>query len=108
MFKLKDRGVFFIDPGERVYPGMIVGEHSKDNDLEINVCRAKKLTNIRTTTADEKLLLPPPRRYTRRRGDRVHRRRRARRGDSRRHPHAEDVAELRRSQPRLRAKVETA
>jgi GTP-binding protein len=64
MFKLKDRGPFFVDPGERVYEGMIVGEHCKDNDLEINVCRAKKLTNIRTTNADEKLLLPPPRRYT--------------------------------------------
>jgi GTP-binding protein len=64
MFKLKDRGPFFVDPAERVYEGMIVGEHCKDNDLEVNVCRAKKLTNIRTTSADEKLLLPPPRRYT--------------------------------------------
>ena len=63
MFKLKDRGSFFVDPGEDVYGGMIVGEHSKDNDLGINVCRAKKLTNIRTTSADEKLVLPPPRRY---------------------------------------------
>jgi GTP-binding protein len=64
MFKLKDRGPFFIDPQERVYAGMIVGEHCKDTDLEVNVCRAKKLTNIRTTAADEKLLLAPPRRYT--------------------------------------------
>ncbi|HYC77930.1 MAG TPA: translational GTPase TypA [Planctomycetota bacterium] len=64
MFKLKDRGTFFIDPGEEVYEGMIVGEHCKDNDLVVNCCRAKKLTNIRTTSADEKLTLPPPRRYT--------------------------------------------
>jgi GTP-binding protein len=64
IFKLKDRGPFFIGPGERVYEGMIVGEHCKDNDLEVNVCRTKKLTNIRTTSADEKLILAPPRRYT--------------------------------------------
>jgi GTP-binding protein len=64
IFKLKDRGPFFIAPGERVYEGMIVGEHCKDTDLGVNVCRAKKLTNIRTTAADEKLLLPPPRRFT--------------------------------------------
>jgi GTP-binding protein len=64
LFKLKDRGAFFVDPGEEVYEGMIVGEHSKDNDLGVNCCRAKKLTNIRTTSADEKLVLPPPRRYS--------------------------------------------
>ncbi len=64
MFKLKDRGPFFIDPQERVYEGMIVGEHCKDNDLEVNVCNSKKLTNIRTTSADEKLTLSPPRRYS--------------------------------------------
>jgi GTP-binding protein len=64
LFKLKDRGAFFVDSGEEVYAGMIVGEHCKDNDLGVNVCRAKKLTNIRTTQAEEKLTLPPPRRYT--------------------------------------------
>ena len=64
LFKLKDRGTFFINPQDKVYEGMVVGEHSKDNDLDVNVCRAKKLTNIRTTSADEKLVLPPPRRYT--------------------------------------------
>jgi GTP-binding protein len=64
MFKLKDRGPFFINPQDRVYEGMIVGEHCKDTDLEVNVCRTKKLTNIRTTSADEKLILSPPRLYT--------------------------------------------
>ncbi len=64
LFKLKDRGTFFIDPQDKVYEGMVVGENSKDNDLDVNVCKAKKLTNIRTTSADEKLVLPPPRRYT--------------------------------------------
>jgi GTP-binding protein len=64
MFKLKDRGSFFVEPGEEVYEGMVVGEHCKDNDLGVNACRAKKLTNIRTTQADEKLTLPPPRRYS--------------------------------------------
>jgi len=64
IFKLKDSGPFFVAPGERVYEGMIVGEHCKDSDLGVNVCRAKKLTNIRTTSADEKLLMAPPRRFT--------------------------------------------
>ena len=59
--KLKDRGYFFVPAGARVYEGMIVGEHSKDNDIEVNCCREKKLTNIRTTSADRKLYLPPHR-----------------------------------------------
>ncbi len=61
---LRDRGPFFIHPGERVYGGMIVGEHCKDNDIDVNVCRTKKLTNIRAAGADEKLILPPPRIFT--------------------------------------------
>ncbi|MSR74458.1 MAG: translational GTPase TypA [Planctomycetes bacterium] len=59
--KLKDRGYFFVAAGDRVYEGMVVGEHSKLNDIEVNCCREKKLTNIRTTSADRKLYLPPPR-----------------------------------------------
>ena len=58
---LKDRGPFFIPPGRRVYEGMIVGEHCKDNDIEVNVCKSKKLTNIRTTQADRKMFVPPHR-----------------------------------------------
>jgi GTP-binding protein len=58
---LKDRGPFFIPPGRRVYEGMVVGEHCKENDIEVNVCRTKKLSNVRTTSADRKLFVPPHR-----------------------------------------------
>jgi GTP-binding protein len=53
-----------IDPGTRVYAGMIVGEHTRDNDLEVNVLKGKKLTNIRTTSKDEAVRLTPPIRMT--------------------------------------------
>lgn len=58
--KLKDRGRFFIFPGEEVYAGQVVGESSKEGDIVINVCKAKKLTNMRTKSSDEKVSLPPP------------------------------------------------
>jgi GTP-binding protein len=61
LFYLQERGVLFCNPGEKVYPGMIIGMHSRDNDLIVNPSKAKKLTNIRTTAADEKLFLTPPR-----------------------------------------------
>ena len=54
----------FIGPGVEVYGGMIVGENSRDQDLIINPCKTKKLTNIRTHAADEKLVLTPPRQIT--------------------------------------------
>ncbi|MGN6283604.1 MAG: translational GTPase TypA [Afipia sp.] len=60
MFKLEDRGPMMIEPGWRVYRGMIVGEHTRDNDLEINVLKGKQLTNIRTTSKDEAVRLTPP------------------------------------------------
>ncbi len=60
MFKLEDRGPMMIEPGWRVYRGMIVGEHTRDNDLEINVLKGKQLTNIRTTAKDEAVRLTPP------------------------------------------------
>jgi len=53
MFKLEDRGPMMIEPGWKVYKGMIVGEHTRDNDLEINILKGKQLTNIRTTSKDE-------------------------------------------------------
>ena len=59
--KLQDRGSFFIPPQTQVYEGMIVGEHSKGNDLEVNVTKGKKHTNIRTQSADRKLFLAPHR-----------------------------------------------
>jgi GTP-binding protein len=59
MFGLLDRGTFFVEPGVPVYEGMIVGENNKDNDLSVNVCREKKLTNIRSAGKDENVKLPP-------------------------------------------------
>jgi len=64
IWNLEDRGVFFIDPGVQVYGGMIIGEHSRDNDLEVNPMKGKKLTNIRTTSKDEAVRLTPPIRMT--------------------------------------------
>jgi GTP-binding protein len=61
LWKLQDRGSMFIGPGVEVYPGMIVGEHSKDGDLIINVTKGKQLTNMRTHSADDAILLVPPR-----------------------------------------------
>lgn len=57
--KLQDRGKFFIDPGEDVYEGMIVGEHTRDNDLVVNVTKTKKLTNMRASGSDDKMRIAP-------------------------------------------------
>jgi len=64
MWKLEDRGPMMIDPGAKVYRGMIVGEHTRGNDLEINVLKGKQLTNIRTTAKDEAVRLTPPLKMT--------------------------------------------
>jgi GTP-binding protein len=64
MWKLEDRGPMMIEPGWKVYRGMIVGEHTRGNDLEVNVLKGKKLTNIRTTAKDEAVRLTPPIRMT--------------------------------------------
>ncbi len=58
---LEDRGVLFTPPGVEVYEGMLIGEHSRDNDLDVNVVREKKLTNMRASSADEAIRLTPPR-----------------------------------------------
>ena len=60
MWKLEDRGPMMIEPGQKVYRGMIVGEHTRDNDLEINVLKGKQLTNIRAAGKDEAVRLTPP------------------------------------------------
>ncbi len=60
--KLQDRGYFFIGPGEDVYQGQIIGEHSRDNDLVVNITRTKKLTNMRASGSDDKVQLEPPHR----------------------------------------------
>ncbi len=64
LWNLEDRGPMMIEPGWKVYQGMIVGEHTRDNDLEVNVLKGKKLTNIRTTSKDEAVRLTPPIRMT--------------------------------------------
>ncbi len=64
LFQLKDRGPMFVAPGERIYEGMLVGEHCKDNDIAVNVCKEKKLTNIRAAGSDKNVLLSPPRRMS--------------------------------------------
>jgi GTP-binding protein len=64
MFKLEDRGPMMIEPGWKVYKGMIVGEHTRDNDLEINVLKGKQLTNIRAAGKDEAVRLTPPRKMS--------------------------------------------
>jgi len=57
----QERGALFVKPGDRVYTGMIVGEHSHENDLDFNICKEKKLTNIRAAGRDENIILTPPR-----------------------------------------------
>ncbi|MCE2965021.1 MAG: translational GTPase TypA [Alphaproteobacteria bacterium] len=61
---LEERGTLFVTPGEKVYMGMIIGEHSRDNDLDVNPLRAKQLTNIRAAGKDEQVRLTPPRIHT--------------------------------------------
>ncbi|MQW89833.1 translational GTPase TypA [Sinorhizobium saheli] len=64
LFNLEDRGPMVIEPGEKVYEGMIVGIHTRDNDLEVNVLKGKKLTNMRAAGKDEAVRLTPPIRMT--------------------------------------------
>ncbi|HLI10132.1 MAG TPA: translational GTPase TypA [Alphaproteobacteria bacterium] len=61
LWNLEERGALFIGPGTRIYSGMIIGEHSRGNDLEVNPLKGKQLTNIRTTAKDEMVRLTPPR-----------------------------------------------
>ena len=64
LFYLQERGTLFVDPGEAVYVGMILGEHSRDSDLDVNPIKEKKLTNIRAAGKDDAMLLTPPRRMS--------------------------------------------
>lgn len=59
MNKLLDRGKFFVEPGDEIYAGQVVGEHTRDKDLNVNICKTKKLTNVRAAGSDEKIILPP-------------------------------------------------
>jgi GTP-binding protein len=64
LWYLQERGTLFVNPGEKVYLGMILGEHSRENDLDVNPIKEKKLTNIRAAGKDEAMLLVPPRRMS--------------------------------------------
>ena len=64
LFTLQPRGTLFIDSGIPVYSGMIIGEHSKENDLVVNGCKTKKLTNMRASGSDEAVKLIPPKKFT--------------------------------------------
>ena len=86
IWNLQERGEIFIEPGDAVYEGMIIGENARANDMDVNVTKEKKQTNMRASTADEAVRLIPPRKLGSGAGDRVHQRRRARRGDAGEHP----------------------
>jgi GTP-binding protein len=60
LFNIQERGIMFIGPHDKVYEGMIVGEHARDNDLVVNVLKTKKLTNVRAAGSDENIILTPP------------------------------------------------
>lgn len=64
MWKLQERSQFFVEPGTKVYEGMVVGENSRENDMRVNVCKTKQLTNMRASGADEAIRLEPPRLLT--------------------------------------------
>jgi len=64
IYNLEDRGTMFMGPGEEVYTGMIIGENKKDSDLVVNVCKGKKLTNMRTSGSDDTISITPPRRMS--------------------------------------------
>ena len=64
LFNLQERGVMFINPQDDVYQGMVIGENSRDNDLDVNVLKGKKLTNVRASGSDDAVVLTPPRRMS--------------------------------------------
>jgi GTP-binding protein len=64
LFNLQERGTLFVQPGDAVYEGMVVGEHARSGDLDVNATKEKKLTNMRTTASDEMIMLEPPRQVT--------------------------------------------
>jgi GTP-binding protein len=64
LWYLQERGTLFVNPGEKIYLGMILGEHSRDSDLDVNAIKEKKLTNIRAAGKDDAMLLIPPRRMS--------------------------------------------
>ena len=98
LWKLQDRGRMFVSPGETLYEGMIIGIHSRDNDLVVNPIKGKQLTNVRASGTDEAVrLVPPIELHARVRGG-VHRRRRAGRGHAEVDPHPQALPQGTRAQ----------
>ncbi|MCI5733662.1 MAG: translational GTPase TypA, partial [Tenericutes bacterium] len=64
LYNLSDRGTLIVDPATEVYKGMIVGIHNRDNDLNVNPCKNKNLTNTRASGSDDALVLVPPKKFT--------------------------------------------
>jgi len=64
MMSVEDRGILFVTPGTEVYEGMIVGEHTRDNDIIVNICKEKQLTNVRSATKEETVKMKAPRLYS--------------------------------------------
>lgn len=62
--KLQDRGVFFVNPGEEIYRGQVVGEHNRGNDIVVNLCKTKKLSNMRASGSDEKMRIAPAKEFS--------------------------------------------
>lgn len=62
--KLQDRGIFFVDPGENLYTGQVVGEHTRHNDLVVNINKGKKLTNMRAAGSDDNAKIAPKRKLS--------------------------------------------
>ena len=60
LFSAQERGTLFVGPGEKVYSGMVIGQNGKTDDIEVNVCKTKKLTNTRASGSDDALKLTPP------------------------------------------------
>ena len=99
--KLQDRGRFFINPMDQVYEGQVIGEHTRQNDITVNVTKAKQLTNMRASGSDDKTSIAPPKVFYARRGIGIHPGGRIRRGYAPRHAPAQDIAARGRPQTRF-------
>ena len=104
LWKLQERGRMFVSPGEKLYEGMVIGIHSRDNDLVVNPIKGKQLTNVRASGKDDAIAADAADRAHARVRGRVHRRRRARRGDAEVDPHPQALPEGARAQEGERAK----
>ena len=92
LWNLEDRGPMMIHPGDKVYKGMIIGQHTRDNDLEVNVMKGKKLTNMRSSGTDEAVRLTTPLQMTLEKSLAYYFRRRVGRSDAAKYPPAQGAS----------------